>query len=1141
VKTGWREQQITDIIYILCNLEGNFGQLGFIKVVMTQQITKCLGVFGLIVLGSGLLRAQAGPQHYTLILNDSPVAERYASAERARSLEAANYRQQIEASHQALKAQLATRHFQVAGEVKTVLNAIFVIAPKERLPELQSLPGVKGVVAGRWYHLNLNRATGLVSAPGAWSALGGIGAAGAGMKIAMIDTGIDQTHPAFQDSSLNPPAGFPICSIAYPNGTEISIPNCSNYTNNKVIVARSYAALDAAPSDPNNPAVDSTPDDYTPRDRVGHGTGTASAAAGVSNTGPSGLTFNGVAPKAFLGNYKVFGSPDVHDGAADSAIMQAVEDALNDGMDVASISLGGPAFSGPLDTGSICGNPSGVPCDPLVTSIENAVKAGMVVVIAAGNDGDGASSYSAPTLSSIGSPGDAPSAITVGSTTNSHFIVDGTVQVLGSGVPSNLQQINGELGDGPAPSGQSGPGVDVSTVGTDTLACNALPAGSLNGAIAIIERGTCTFADKVTNAQTAGAVGVVLYMADQSPPITPGGLTSANIPAVMISNSDGTALLSFTAANSGNHLLIGAGTFEESLGPSLVNQLSYFSSLGPSPGNNGIKPDLVATGGAENYPGEVFLAAQNYDPLGEMFSANRYTAAQGTSFATPLVSGAAALVKQAHPGYTPAQIKSALVNTVAQVVRQDENGDSVGVQQVGAGLLNVSAAVQSTLAVTPSTLSLGVPTSFPVSETFQVANTGSGSANLTLAVTPSVSANGVNVAVDHPSLTLAPGASATVNLNISGFLPGAGSYSGFVSIQGGASPVYVPYMFLVSTPTVGNMIGLSGPTDTIAGQDAGPMVVKMVDTNGVPIAGLNITFIAPTGASLQNIQGVTDVNGIASAEAFLGDTPGSNYTFTAQFGARMGFSFAATALSQPQITASSVVNAASLTEGQPIAPGSYISIFGTNLSGSTGAATTAILPLTIDFVTVSFDVPSAQLSVPGHLIYISPGQVNVQVPWELQGQSSVQMKVIAGDGLGLAFGNVVTVPLSDYSPAFFEGSGQVAALDSKANVITSSNPAAAGKSIQIYANGLGPVTNQPASGDPAPSSPLAQCNSTVTVTIGTTKVTPDFCGLAPGFSGLYQLNVTVPASLSGGQYPVLYPITVTAGDQTSKASTLPVR
>ena len=121
---------------------------------------------------------------------------------------------------------------------------------------------------------------------------------------------------------------------------------------------------------------------------------------------------------------------------------------------------------------------------------------------------------------------------------------------------------------------------------------------------------------------------------------------------------------------------------------SMVNLLSFYSSSGPATGTNAIKPDLVATGGAENIGGEIYLAAQDYDPLGELFSADRYTSGQGTSFSTPLVSGAAALVKQAHPKYTPAQIKSALVNNTAQGITADENGDLVGIPQLGAGLLN---------------------------------------------------------------------------------------------------------------------------------------------------------------------------------------------------------------------------------------------------------------------------------------------------------------------------------------------------------------------------------------------------------------------------------------------------------------------
>ncbi|HLH00458.1 MAG TPA: S8 family serine peptidase [Bryobacteraceae bacterium] len=1102
---------------------------------MSQRFYKHLRVFVPALLGLALVPAvvaQSRPQHFILILEDSPVAESYRSAEQARSLAAGNYRQQLQAKHEALKSALASRHIQVSGETSSLLNAVFVVAPKERVDELRALPGVKGVVPGRRYHLNLNRATQLVDGPGAWNVLGGTGNAGAGVKIGIIDTGIDQTHPAFQDSSLAVPAGFPICKTAYPNGPEVSIPNCSAYTNNKVIVARSYTAIDAAGSDPSNPAADSNPDDYTPRDRVGHGTGTASEAAGVSNTGPAGLTFNGMAPKAYLGNYKVFGSPLVNDGAADDAIIMALEDALSDGMDVASLSLGGPAFTGPLDTGAACGQPSSVPCDPLAVAVENAVHAGLVVVIAAGNDGDGASSYFAPTLGSIESPGDAPSAIAVGSTTNSHYIAN-ALQVLGSGVPSNLQLIPGELGDGPPPNGQSGPLLDVTQLGDNGLGCSAFPAASLNRSFALIERGTCNFSVKVTNAQNAGAIGVVLYMADSSPPITPGGLTSTNIPTIMIGNSDGTALKSFIGANSGYAVTIPRTGIEIVKSSSLTNLLSYYSSTGPSTGDNAIKPDLVATGGSENFFSDIYLATQNYDPLGELYSLDRYFAGSGTSFATPLVAGAAALVKQAHPNFSPAQIKSALVNSASQVVTVDEQGGTVGVQQLGGGLLDAGAAVQSTVVANPPSISFGVVSTVPATKSFQITNSGTATANLSLVITPAVAASGASVTIDQKSLTLAPGATATVNATVSGFVPSAGSYSGFVTVQGGPIPIHIPYLFLVASPAVGNMIVLSSPADTLPGQDAGPIVVRLVDNNGAPVVGLNVSFTAQSDASLQDVQGVTDANGIASAEAFLGSTPGT-YNFSARFG-RLNIPMSATALQQPRITAGSVLNAASFS--QPIAPGSYISIFGTNLSTTTAAASTLILPLTIQLVTVSFDVPSAQLSLPGHMVFVSPNQVNVQVPWELQGQSSVQMKVTAGDGAGLAFGNVVTVPLSDYSPALFKVGDQVASEDLKGNVIGPSNPAARGQTIQLYANGLGPVTNQPASGDPAPSSPLASCKSAATVTIGTTQVSPSFCGLAPGFAGLYQLNVAVPSGLTPGSYPV----SVSIGGQTSQTANIAVQ
>ncbi len=212
----------------------------------------------------------------------------------------------------------------------------------------------------------------------------------------------------------------------------------------------------------------------------------------MSNTGPAGLTFTGMAPKAYLGNYKIFGSPTVNDGATDDVILMALEDALNDHMDIASLSLGSPAFTGPLDTGAACGNAAGVPCDLLPPAVESAVQAGMVVVMAAGNEGD--TGFSTPTLSTISSPGDAPSGIAVGATTNSHFLTEG-VEVPGSGVPSNLQKLAGTFGNGNIPIGAvAAPLVDVTALGDNGLACSGLPAGSLTGAFVLIERGTCDFA-----------------------------------------------------------------------------------------------------------------------------------------------------------------------------------------------------------------------------------------------------------------------------------------------------------------------------------------------------------------------------------------------------------------------------------------------------------------------------------------------------------------------------------------------------------------------------------------------------------------------------------------------------------------------
>src|ERR1019366_3866901 len=154
-------------------------------------------------------------------------------------------------------------------------------------------------------------------------------------------------------------------------------------------------------------------------------------------------------------------------------------------------------------------------------------------------------------------------------------------------------------------------------------------------------------------------------------------------------------------------------------------------------------------------------------------------------------------------------------------------------------------------------------------------------------------------------------------------------------------------------------------------------------------------------------------------------------------------------------------------------------------------------------VSVSFD--GGGKSLPGHIHFVSPGQINVQIPWEFQGQSSVQMKV-ALLPYGYIWSTLYTVPLATYSPGIF------AVTDGVNNaVISAANPAKRGGSIVIYANGLGPVDTAQSSGDPASATVLTRTQGSPTATLGGSTAPVLFSGLTPGSVGLYQVNVAVPS------------------------------
>jgi len=239
------------------------------------------------------------------------------------------------------------------------------------------------------------------------------------------------------------------------------------------------------------------------------------------------------------------------------------------------------------------------------------------------------------------------------------------------------------------------------------------------------------------------------------------------------------------------------------------------------------------------------------------------------------------------------------------------------------------------------------------------------------------------------------------------------------------------------------------------------------------------------------------------------------------------------------IQAGAVVNAASLQVGQGLAPGSYVSIYGTGLSDSSRSANTSYLPVSLAGVSVSFDIQTKKISLPARLQFVSDGQVNVQIPWELQGETSASMKVSIGDSSTAIY----TVPLQDYSPAAFEyaeaSSGKLlaAALDAGSILLTSANPAKKGGTVQMFVNGLGPVEAAQASGEPAPSQSLVRTKLIPVVTVAGRRADVSFSGLAPGYIGLYQMNIVIPADSPSG----IQPVVITANGVASKTTNLPIQ
>lgn len=299
---------------------------------------------------------------------------------------------------------------------------------------------------------------------------------------------------------------------------------------------------------------------------------------------------------------------------------------------------------------------------------------------------------------------------------------------------------------------------------------------------------------------------------------------------------------------------------------------------------------------------------------------------------------------------------------------------------------------------------------------------------------------------------------------------------------------------------------------------------------------------APTGTVTYTLGtetlGTATVNGSGVATLAINGTQlavGPN-TIEAQYngdnshnGASTSFRVTESSPSNGLPSIASLANAGSFTPS--FAPGGILSIFGSQLAPATASAPGLPLPTMLAGMTVTIG------GYPASLYYVSPTQLNVQIPYEVTANPSVSLRV--NNNSESAFDSF---PVIAAAPAIFttnsEGTGQGAILDLSYRLVDASNPATPGSTyLQIYCMGLGAVGNTPADGSASPSLLLANTTTLAQVSIGGVAVPAAFSGLAPGFVGLYQVNVQVPASVASGS---AVPVVVSIGGVNSNTATIAV-
>ncbi|MGH8223587.1 MAG: S8 family serine peptidase, partial [Woeseiaceae bacterium] len=520
---------------------------------------------------------------------------------------------------------------------------------------------------------------------------GAPGLDGEDIVIGVIDSGITPEHPALEDTREADRPRW--CRSSW---AEVSLlgrwlcrrfrhqPDVLNYQapenwngiceagerfgedacNNKLIGARFF--VDGATA--TGPIDDG--EIFSPRDADGHGTHTATTAAGNKVKASIFGTFlgdvEGMAPRARVAAYKAcwLRPGDTTASCNTSDLASAIDAAVADGVDVINYSVG---------------NSMTTAIAPDDIALMAAAKAGVIAVVAAGNEG--------PNYTTIGSPAGGPWVITAGASSRDgqHSLealqitepasVAGKYAVKEASFTPPLK--DSDPIEGPLVLADDDDDLlSDGTAGTTFDACEPLVNDSeITDNIAFIQRGGCTFETKIVNAQNAGATAVVVFSIAGDAIVMSGQPGEADIPALMIGQADGNLILSELVAGNEVTAILDKGFFLSV--QDTGNVLGAFSGRGPGPVTDIMKPDVTA-------PGINILAGFTPDAANSVPD-EFFAFLSGTSMATPHVAGVAALLRQAHPEWSAAAVKSALMTTARQNVRQQDGTTQANPFDFGSG------------------------------------------------------------------------------------------------------------------------------------------------------------------------------------------------------------------------------------------------------------------------------------------------------------------------------------------------------------------------------------------------------------------------------------------------------------------------